>query len=464
MEFSPDSLFTVKRMLDDCFPEQRNFILEKAKKKMALCSRRAAKTFSAGINICRYGLLYEKCSMVYATMTQTSAKRIMVKDIVQPLNAKYQLGLTVVGNTVQFPNGSICYLVGIDKDEQEKDKLLGVKNRLCVIDEAQDITIDLQDLIDRVLSYTLLDYNGELNILGTASNNTSTYFYELTKDYKDKAGYKYHHWTYLQNPHVRKQALKMLHDKLRDNPNYQQTNTYKQQDLAQWTIEKSALCYHYNDNNFIEALPPNDNYVWFLIVDLGYKDADGFVEVCFAADDPKLYIYSAYKQTGNDDFATAYHIQHMAKLADKEGRRYSRIIVDGSNLKSVETMRQRFGLPLIATDKGKKADYIRLMNVDLDRGTIKILPQAAEHLKKEWDRLIWDPKKPGKEKEGLENHLADAALYGWRTATNWNYLPSSDPVYTEAQKAFGDHLLNQPTTLDQLENDQPWSEEDYGFI
>ena len=55
------------------------------------------------------------------------------------------------GGSARFPNGSVIYLVGADSNEDERQKLLGQKFVLVVIDEAQAFGIDLRQLVYGVL-------------------------------------------------------------------------------------------------------------------------------------------------------------------------------------------------------------------------------------------------------------------------------------------------------------------------
>lgn len=435
------------------FEQQVNFVKDESKRKVALCSRRASKTYSGALSFIKTGLENPGCSMCYITMTLSSARRIMYKDIIEPLNDQFKLGLKLkqLPPEVHFPNGSVIYLVGIDSKEDEKNKLLGQKNKLIIIDEAQDITVDLKDLIERVCKPTLIDTNGQIIMMGTPSDNMNTYFYEVTKTYKSVEGWKYFSWNAAENPYVKENFLADIEKEKIVNPSIEETPSFRQMYMGQWVASHGARVYRWSERNFrdtsmaeiikakekninfeltdlpvIDELPEKDingnfiSYTTIMGIDVGYNDADAFVIGKYSQHDKNLYIIEAHTQAKNDDVATGMMIQRLRQRFD-----FNRIVIDGSSLKSVETMRQRMGIPLVAADKGKKADYIGMFNMDMDAGLIKIFPQPKKLILNEWNKLIWDqdPRKTRRELPGLHNHVSDALLYLWRTATNWSNIP-----------------------------------------
>ncbi len=441
------------RLLQDSFQQQINFVKDTCKRKVALCTRRAGKSYSAGLMLCIIGLLYPKSNMVFATMTMATSKDIIMKDIINPINEKYNIGLELVGYKVMFPNGSIIHLFGVNKDEQQKNKLLGKKNKIFILDESQDITIDIPDLIERVVDPSLLDEEGQFVMMGTPSDNTKTYFYDITNEYKSIPGWSFHRWNCLDNPYVSKQIIQATEEKEAINPLYKTTDVYKQMWLGEWVISKSSLIYRPIPANFdTDSLPEShDKYIWLLGIDLGYVDADGFVIGAYSLTDNHLYIVEAIAQKGNNITQTAETILDLSKRI-----KFNRMIVDGSNLKAVEEMRQRWSLPLVNAERTKKVDYIRLFNLDLQTDVIKILPAARVALTNEWKSLIWDKKKnPPVEKAGMDNHASDACLYLWRAAKNWaSQVPDNTKLSEEEQynKECDNISLKPRTAFSELED------------
>ena len=443
----------VIKLLHDSFAQQIAFVNDKSKRKVALCTRRAGKSFAAGLMLCIIGLVYPGSNMVFASMTMASAKDIIMKDIIYPINDKYNIGLELVGYKVMFPNGSIIHLFGVNKDEQQKNKLLGKKNKIFILDEAQDMTIDIPDLIERVVDPSLLDEEGQFVMIGTPSDNTKTYFYDITNSYQSIPGWSFHRWNCLDNPYVARQIIKETAEKESINPLYKTTDVYKQMWLGEWVISKSSLIYKPISSNFdTDSLPEHhDKYIWLLGIDLGYVDADGFVIGAYSLTDNHLYIVEAMAQKGNNITQTAETILDLSKRI-----KFNRMVVDGSNLKAVEEMRQRWQLPLVNAERTKKADYIRLFNLDLQTDIIKILPKARDALTNEWKSLIWDKKKnPPVEKAGIDNHASDACLYLWRAAKNWSsVIPDTTKLSEEElyNKECDNNSLKPRTAFSELED------------
>jgi hypothetical protein len=131
-------------------------------------------------------------------------------------------------------------------------------------------------------------------------------------------------------------------------------------------------------------------------------------------------------------------LTHVAEKIKILQERYAinNIVIDGASKQAVEEIKQRYTLPIMATEKAHKRDFIELMNTDLQTGKIVVLP-GCEDLIEEWEYLIWDEKqrKSGNwiESATCENHAADAALYMWRWSYNYVSRPKP-PAKTEEEK------------------------------
>jgi hypothetical protein len=443
----PDFLST------SCEP-QKKFILDTSRKKIALCTRRASKSFAVGIMLIMEGLKHPGCSLVYINKTLQTSHRVMEKDIINPLNAHYNLNLTIVEGQVRFPNGSIIYLVGVDSSEKEKDKLLGSKYRMVCIDEAQDMLIDLEDLCERVIKPALTDLNGTLVVTGTPSDRIKTYFYELTKDYSSKNGWSFHRWSALENTSIPFGGTEPICDlvandiaeMIKDNPEIVKSTSFRQQWLGEWVVDSKALVYHPHDYNFIDSLPKQE-YQYVMGIDLGWNDASAFVIGAYSNKDKHLYLIEAYKESHLDFTQVAQVIQNYRKQY-----RFNRIVVDGANLQGVEEIRRRHNIPLMVAEKSDKANYIALLNSDLDAANILILNSASHQIKDEWSALIWDKNSDKlKEDPKYDNHLSDAFLYMWRIARNYLSIPQGPPKTEE-------ELYNERIDQEELRGHDPISD------
>ena len=436
-------------------PKQKAFIEDTAKCKIALCARRSGKSYAAAIILIQTALLNPGSTSVYITKTIEVAYRILIKDIVEVLNKKFNLNLIIYRNPgrIIFPNKSIIYLIGVDNSEDERTKLLGQRYACCVIDEVQDFSIDVYDLINRIIKPALLDLNGTLCLIGTASDKTYSYFYDLTKDYLSIPPFSFHTWTAKDNYSIPEGQQKPISELILTdieemksyNPNIESTPYFQQHYLARWCVNTSALVYRPSSINFINTLP-NAEYTYLLSIDLGFSDSSAFVVGAYSKYDKRLYIIESYKLSKMDFTDVANKIKEY-----QQRYTFFRIIIDAANLQGVQEIRRRHQINLVPAIKNDKVLHISLFNADLDAGNILILPKAAEGLKKEYQFLIWSDKKKDTEDPKAENHLSDATLYLWRHARNYLAKPPL-PRLTEQQlfdKECDDRIRQSQRTFDE---------------
>lgn len=419
--------------LQSSFQPQTDFIKDPSRLKAAICTRRAGKSFGMGEYACMTCVEHPHSSVVIIGLTRDSIKKIYIKDVLSVINRNYRLGATFNKSelSMNFPNGSVLYMVGADSDESEMLKLLGQKFRLVIIDESSMYTnIDLRELVYAVLKPAVADYRGTIAMIGTPSNYTNSLFYDITTN--KEAGWSVHKWTAFDNPHIKEQWEEEIEFLKAAQPGIETTPRFKQHYLGEWYVDLSALVYKYDpDVNSGISLPVDNTYHYTLGVDLGYNDATAFVVGAYSFYDPHLYITHVYKKSGMTVTDVAEYIQSLQ-------RRFSitSVVVDGSAKMVVEEIRARYGIGLISTPKPHKRDYIELMNTDFVTGKIKVLPHC-QPLIEEWQLLVWDEKqrKSGnwQEHAGCDNHAADAALYMWRSSYNYTAQPKPIPQ-TEDEK------------------------------
>lgn len=399
------------------FPAQLNFIQDPAKLKAAFCTRRAAKSYSAGLYLIKEALSTPGVSCLYVGLTRESAKRILWKDVLKALNRKFKLGITFNESalTATLTNGSIIYLVGADSNEEEKQKLLGQKYKIVIIDEAQSYTIDLRELVYSILKPAVADYRGTICLIGTPGNLTKGLFYDITNG--KEPGWALHKWNTFDNPFMAKQWQEEIDDLVKAHPLIVETPWFKQNYLGQWVVDLDKLVYKFNQSKNLYANLPallKGTYRYVLGVDLGFDDDSAFTVVCYSDNDPNLYILECFKKSKMDITDVANKIKEYQNLYD-----FDKIIVDGANKQAVQEIRNRHSIPLRAADKQGKADFIEIMNSELIQGNIKVHEKAASILIDEWLGLIWLTKGdqivfPKTEHPNCSNHVSDSTLYAWR--------------------------------------------------
>lgn len=459
------------------FPQQEAFIKDPAKLKALFCTRRAAKSFTAGLYMVHEALSNPGCNCLFIGLTRSSAKSIIWKDILKTINRRYKLNAKFNQSelSMTFPNGSVIKITGVDAEESEMNKLLGGKYRLVCIDEASMYTINVSTLVYGVLKPATIDPNangdrGTICLMGTSSNFTRGLFYDITTS--KETGWSLHQWTAFDNPHVAKEWQEELDEIATKRPLYMETPQFKQWYLNQWVVDEEKLVYRFNETrNLYKEFPKLSTSGWTYIlgVDLGWEDATAFVLTAYHEHDPHLYIVDAYSKS---KMSFDQVVEKVNKYIANTSMSPSKVIIDGAAKQGVESMRQRSSIPFVYTDKQGKVDFIEMLNADLIQGKIK-LSSGCKALQDEMMSLVWKTDGdritlPKKEHPALPNHLCDALLYAWRmgfhhtSTTAPKVLPvgSKEWYATQADNIWQrerERLVNEANQTDWAEQPEDWS-------
>jgi len=422
-------------LLRDSFLEQTTFINHPSKMKALLGTRRVGKSYTAGLYLLKTALERPNTSSVYIGLTRDQAKRIMWNDVLKTLLRKWSIEAKCNETelTITFSNGSILYVLGVDDSEAEKDKLLGKKYALAVIDEAASYTIDLEQLIYKVLKPACSDLGGTICLVGTPDDRKDTIFYELTRDLPvdppqqvRRRGWEVFTWNTERNPHMREAWRETIAELKAANPLIEEEPFFQQHYLGRWVVDVSNKVYRYDPTrNAWDGLLPDYgwkpwNYV--LGIDLGFNDATAFALLAYHENDGHTYIVRADKWRGLT----------ISQAADKMREWMSQypinyFIVDGANKQAVEEIVRHHGLPLQAADKHDKVSFIRIMNSGFLSSKIKVCSMTCLPLVDEYDKTIWNKRamERGIYKEDLSFHpdCADAALYAYRYCYSYASQP-----------------------------------------
>src|SRR4051812_20006487 len=76
---------------NDAFLEQRKFIDDPARHKALHCTRRAAKSYTAGLYMVETCLKYPGANCLFVGLTRQSALDIIMKDILKVIDRKHSL-------------------------------------------------------------------------------------------------------------------------------------------------------------------------------------------------------------------------------------------------------------------------------------------------------------------------------------------------------------------------------------
>lgn len=440
-EFAKRAIIAENRpeIFDPRFPQQRAFAEDPSKLKALFCTRRSAKSYTAGLYLVNEALNNPRSNCLFVGLTRDSAKGIIWKDILSEINLKFDLGMqpNQTDLTMTLPNGSVIKVTGVDADEEEMKKLLGRKYRLVCIDEASMYTVDVSNLVYGVLKPAMVDPNaggerGTICLMGTASNFPRGLFYDVTT--RKEPGWRLFEWTAHDNPYVSRQWQEELEEIARDRPLYMETPQFKQWYLNQWVIDEEKLVYRFNPGrNLCKSIPklPHDGWSYTLGVDTGWEDANAFVLTGYHANDPNLYVLDVHRQKKMTFDQVADRIQIFMRDPVMAPHK---VFIDGANKQGVESMRARSAIPFEYADKQDKATFIELCNADLVQGKILVLDTTKNRsLWDEMSSLVWVTdgdkiKFPKKEHPNLSNHLCDAFLYAWRNGYHYHAAPAEKKI------------------------------------
>lgn len=421
-------------LFNPLFPQQWNFVSDPAKLKAIFCTRRAAKSFTAGLYMVYEALTNPGCNCLFIGLTRSSAKSIIWKDILRVINKTHKLKaqFNQAELSMTLPNGSVIKITGVDAEESEMNKLLGGKYRLVCIDEASMYSIDVRNLVYGVLKPAMTDPNstgqrGTICMMGTSSNFTRGLFYDITT--LKESGWSLHTWSAHDNPYVARQWQEELDEIKEMRPLYMETPQFKQWYLNRWTVDEEKLVYRFNDlKNTYKTLSPSlrqDGWTYILGVDTGWEDDNAFVLCGYHVNDPNLYVFKTFnKAKMTFDQVVAKINEFMADTAHAP----SKVVIDGANKQGVESMRVRSSIPFEYADKNGKIDFIEMLNADFIQAKVKI-HSSCKTLIEELMSLVWktDGDKitlPKKEHPALPNHLCDAFLYAWRNGFHFHSSPA----------------------------------------
>ena len=409
---------------------QTRFLDDPSRMKALLCTRRAGKSYAAGLMLLEAAYKNPNVSCLYVALTRASAKRIMWKDVLKTIDREQQLGcrFNETELSVTLPNGSIVYLLGMDADEQEKEKALGQKFKAVAVDEAASYNVDLNEIVYGILKPATADYRGTIALIGTPGNMKRGIFFDLTRGQDpgdpgrwDKDGWTCYRWTAFQNPKVAEQWTAEIEDLKLANPAVEQTTLFQQHYLGRWVIDDTKLVYKFDSaRNVFKELPAqkvNGRGRWHYVlgIDLGFNDPTAWVVCAYHDFDRCLYVLGADKKGGCDITEVADRTRNLMTKFE-----FDAIVIDNANRQAVEEIRRRHDIPLTAADKVGKADFIEIMNGDFVSGWIKLHSTATLALQEEYGGLVWDERSQRREEHPASpNHCSDAMLYAWRHCYQW---------------------------------------------
>ncbi len=402
------------------FKEQLDFINDPSKRKAALCTRRAGKSFAVSRYLIQEALDNPETLCVYIARTREAAKRILW-NMLKQADKQYRLGIKFNNAALiaKFPNGSEIIFTGAN-DSSDVDKLRGAAFSLAVLDEAAFFNINVKELVRDVLGPALLDSDGTLAMISTPNELCAGFFYEITE--LEKYGYATHKWSIKDNPYMT-QAVKAIDRDVRAGILDPTDPAYKREYQGLWVKDDRSIVYKYSDANIYDELPENCFWEYIMAIDLGYHDPTAFIIAAFSDDHEELFIVEQFKKKN----MLTSDVEDLIREFQSRFN-FSKIVVDtggGASRMVLETFKERTSLPIEPAKKsGDKVGLITMMNADLARGLIKV--RKDSELLKEWDKLQYNLAGTAEDKR-FDNHLSDAALYTWMESRHFLYEAKERP-------------------------------------
>lgn len=405
------------------FEKQLPFGIETSRHVTAVCTRRAGKSYACAAKLIDVARKKPGCVALYITLSRINAKRL-VWGIVKELAEKYAVAAKVLEGDLclELPNGSRIYLSGAS-DESEVDKFRGLALGVVIVDEAQSFPVYLSKLVDEVLAPALMDFAGQLFLVGTPGPVPVGYFHECSTS----PSWVHHAWSVVDNPWIEKKSgfspQALLAQELERRGVTVDDASIQREWFGRWVLDADALVFKFDAAR--NGRPPTRGWQHYVIgVDLGFDDADAIAVLGWNDNSPEIDLVEEW--VGAKQSITGL----MTRVKDAYDRYQPMVVVadtGGLGKKIAEEITQRTGVPIEAAEKERKLEHIELLNDALRTSRFFADPSSRfgdDCMRVEWDRS--NPEKP-KISERFHSDIADAVLYAWRRAIAWTFVAPAAP-------------------------------------
>ena len=446
------------------FDKQAGVMASQAKYKDLTCGRRGGKTTTlsrAGLDSLQNNPVVggnDESITPFIGPTKNHAKRLIWGRM--QLDAKHFRIPVTFNNTdliATHENGAQFWVMGAD-DDRDVQRLRGFSYRRVIIDEAQAIGADFEDLVDQVLDPALADYDGDLILSGTPNAACTGYFYKAATgqllDDRGRDQWEHWRWTVLDNPYFplwrgkqdwRKRAERWL-EAYRRKKNWPPDHpAFLREWMAMWERDEGGLVVKYNPKrNHFDELPKGYHWRHVIGVDLGKGKIARKVQGvpkgnfalnvwAFSEDLPDVFSVHQFKKAGLE-------VSDWARIISQAQADFNAVatVADCGALGEaiVADISRRFGIPIRAAEKPSKAAAIDLLNSDLAARHTWVRKDSP--LADEWGILQWDEDRRTEDPR-FPNDLSDASLYGWREARHWAHVPEPE-LPPEGTREYSDYV------------------------
>lgn len=419
------SKFELSRVL---FPKQLGFGSDLARQVSACTTRRAGKSTAASAKLLDVALRKPNSVALYITTSRVEAKRLLW-GILKGQNEEYRLGGIALEADLclAMPNGSRIFLSGASH-EGEIEKFRGLALSIAIIDEAQKVPQYMSRLIDEVLAPALMDFAGQLVLIGTPGPVPAGYFFDVC----NSPQWSHHVWSVTDNPWIERKSGQspqaLLEHELARRGVTKDDAVIRREWFGEWALDTSALVFQFDAKRNTKPAPECTSFV--IGIDLGFDDADAIAVLGWNDDSPDLFLVHEWvgtKQTISKLMAQveALHTRYqpLAVVAD----------TGGLGKKIAEELIERTGIPVEAADKARKLEHVELLNDALRTG--RMHAPADSRFAQDCQLVEWDRSTPERPKisDRFHSDICDAVLYAWRRCQQWLFVeppPRPPPLNT----------------------------------
>lgn len=408
-----------------CFDKQLSFLEDPSDYIMAVTSRRAGKTTACAYHLLQTALQCPSTLSVYITLARTNAKQI-VWPVLHELNRAHRLGGIANESDLifRFPNGSRIWCSGA-ATSVEVDRFRGHAFKLVYLDEAQSFGHHLSSLIDDVLRFAVLDYRGQIRMIGTPGPVPVGFYHDVWAD-KIK-GWSKHHWTVFDNPFIQKKrgqsAKEYLAQELERRGLNEADPTIQREIFGKFVVDTRTLVLHYEASaNHFESLPRDLTYVFG--IDIGFEDSDAIAVLGFSHQSPVTYLVFESIKSKQGFSELVSEIERLTKIYQP-----IKLMIDEGGLgkKLAEEMRRRYRIPVQPADKARKFENIEILNDCLR--TRRFMAKKDSRFANDAMLLEWDFEKMRPDKKVVSSRfhsdIIDAVLYGFKESPAYSWQPSA---------------------------------------
>jgi PBSX family phage terminase large subunit len=450
-----DTDFGRYRLRTKLFDEQSVLLLTKKRRTDMLCGRRSGKTVSIAAKMVDMALSHTAGTLLYVTKTFGQAYKNIWRYLIEFLDlvgVEYKAS----SSTGEIDVSTGCRVVIAGSDTLDAvEKLRGQPYLGVFIDEIQSLKY-AKYLVNDVVKPALRDYADSILVLsGTPSRTAETQWEKWWKEQNPDVLKL--HWTMEQNvtmPETERSFEKIKADEglTDDSPRFlreymgvfmydKEAQVFKPTDATYyhpdefkaWVEKHRAPTYTLADK-FEEQTPTHQfkDIEFTGGLDYGFSDSDAFVIIAYSTSMKERFVLYEYKQNHTDVATLAAEVRKGLDKTYNEIPLFKSYVDDGQftiyadygggGAKISSDLRNTYQLPVVNAIKQNKDLAIDMMQVEINRGQLKIL--AGGVFDKEMESIVWRRDEDENiirdiDDDAFHPDMMDALLYAMRPV--WKY-------------------------------------------